>query len=246
MHGSRGDNQPPRRAVLVTRVAIIPARGGSQRIPSKNIVPFEGKPLLAWSIEAALDSGLFEHVMVSTDNEEIARVAREFGAEVPFLRSAHADHHAPVSLATINMLDELSAHGRDYDVVVQLFAACPLRNSQDICDAVRFFDAHPSSFQLSCYELGWANPWWAARLDDANRPIPLFPDAWQQRSQDLPRLFCPTGATWIANTTALRQAGTFYGPDHRFCPMPWERAVDIDEPRDLDLARALRLTALPY
>ena len=226
----------------MTRFAVIPARGGSQRIPRKNVVAFDGKPLIAWTIEAALETQLFDRVFVSTDDQEIAEISDQHGASVPFLRSAHADHHSPVSQATIHMLEQLATDGQRCDVVVQLFAACPLRNAADIHAAVEHFDRNKLTFQLSCYEFGWAHPWWAARLDADMRPAPLFPEQSKMRSQDLPVLYCPTGATWIANADALVDAGTFYGPDHRYFPMPSERAVDIDEPKDLDFAHAL-LTA---
>ncbi|MDZ7846861.1 MAG: hypothetical protein U5L96_08860 [Owenweeksia sp.] len=109
-----------------TRVAVIPARGGSQRIPHKNITDFEGKPLIAWTVRAAQRSGLCDKIVVSTDSEEIARVSREWGAEVPFLRDAYADHHSPVSEATLRTLTQLEEAGETYDEVVQLFAVCPL------------------------------------------------------------------------------------------------------------------------
>lgn len=229
------------------RVAVIPARGGSKRIPRKNIVDFAGRPLIAWTIEAALESKLFDAVVVSTDDEEIADVSRNYGATVPFLRTKHADDHSPVSLATVSTLQQLERDGAHHDVVVQLFAACPLRTAPDIQSAVDHFERHDLSFQISCFDMGWAHPWWAVRLAHDGTPSPLFPEQRLHRSQDLDRLYCPTGAIWVARVEALKTSQTFYGPDHRYHEIHWSHAVDIDEPDDLLFALALKqLTSPPH
>jgi N-acylneuraminate cytidylyltransferase len=224
---------------LVTRIAIIPARGGSKRIPRKNIVDFCGKPMLAWTVEAARASEAFARVVVSTEDREIADVARAAGADVPFLRAAHHDDVADVSQATLAALQQATGHfGERYDGVVQLMANCPLRTAADITAALAAFDASGADFQISCTRFGWLNPWWAIERDGAGRGKPLFPAAMERRSQELPPLYCPTGAIWIARGAALQQAGTFYGPGHRFEPLDWISAVDIDEADDMAFARA--------
>ena len=126
-------------------VAIIPARGGSKRIPRKNIVDFCGKPLIAWTIEAAQKTGVFDAIVVSTDDEEIAKVSVEYGAEVPFLRDKKADDFSPVSEAIIRTIEQLEEAGQTYDLVVQLFAVCPLRTSDEIIDALQFFTEKKSA-----------------------------------------------------------------------------------------------------
>lgn len=220
-------------------IAVIPARGGSKRIPRKNVVDFFGKPMIAWTIEAAAECALFDSVIVSTDDEEIADVSRRFGAAVPFLREAHCDDNAPISLATISALDQMKQHGAgEFDIVVQLMPNCPLRRAGDIKAAVDRFRASRASFQISCVRFGWMNPWWAASLDAEGHPRALFPDARMRRSQDLEPLYCPTGAVWIAGTTALRAAKTFYGEGHVFFPLDWKAGVDIDDAQDLDMAKA--------
>lgn len=226
--------------VRPSAIAIIPARGGSKRIPRKNIIPFAGKPLVAHTIAAALNCGRFDQVVVSTDDEEIADVARKWGAAVPFLRVEHADDHAPVSLAVISALDQAEQHfGQKYERVVQLMANCPLRSADDISTALDHFEDNDLSFQISCFAFGWMNPWWAVELAPGGRPSRLFEDQLSRRSQDLPELFCPTGAIWVAKSAELRAAGTYYGPDHRFLPMSWEAAVDIDDYDDLRMAEAV-------
>ncbi len=220
-------------------LAVIPARGGSKRVMKKNIHPFRGRPLLAWTVEAALEAGCFSRVVVSTDDAEIAEVAREWGAEAPFLRRTAADDHAPASAATLTAIEQCEEHwGETWDTVAQLFAVCPLRTAQHIQDALADFRASDAAFLLSAYRFHGANPWWACTLDDDGAPKRLFPDAYI-RSQDLPPLYCPTGAIWLAEIPALRDAGTFYGPGHIYWPMDWKAAVDIDTTEDLEIADTL-------
>lgn len=222
------------------KIAIIPARGGSKRIPKKNILDFFGVPMIARSLHAALDSGCFDRVLVSTDDPAIAEISRSYGAEAPFLRAAKADDISPVSEATLLALEQAEEYwGEAYETVVQLMANCPLRTAEDIRKAVDTFDSRPSKFQISCFQFGWMNPWWSAKLHENGAPERLFPEAVSRRSQDLENLYCPTGAIWIADTAALKYAGTFYGEGHVFENMPWTSAVDIDDHEDLEMAKAV-------
>ena len=219
-------------------VAVIPARGGSKRVPGKNIIDFNGKPLIAWTIEAAKKTGLFEKIVVSTDSEEIAKISKEYGAEVPFLRRTAADDHSPVSDATLDTILQLEEKGEFFDDVVQLFAVCPLRNSEDILNSYQFFLEKETSFLLSCFKFVWMNPWWAVTLNEKQEPSWIFKDTFK-RSQDLPDLYSPTGAIWIAKVEDLKRDKTFYGKGHIFWEMDWKRAVDIDNYEDLQLAEIL-------
>lgn len=218
--------------------AIIPARGGSKRIPKKNIVDLSGKPMINWTIESALDSRFITRVIVSTDDEEIAAVARKAGAEVPFLRDKNADDHSPISLATIRTIDQMAEAGMEKpDVVVQLMANCPLRDSGDIDDAINHFLEEDANFQISAFKYGWMNPWWAHTLDEKGKATPVFGEKeLMKRSQDRPDLYCPTGAIWIARTEELINSESFYGPGYGFYPLHWIHAVDIDEYDDLEMA----------
>lgn len=223
-------------------IAIIPARGGSKRIPHKNIVNFAGKPMLAWTIEAAQKSKKFDRILVSTDDLKIKSVALSLGAECPFMREMGADDHAPASVATLHALSQAEQYwSEDYAVVAQLMPNCPLRNEHDIHIATEQFERSGAAFQISALQFNWANPWWAATIDDQGRPKALFPEQQKLRSQDLPPLYCPTGAIWIAKTEALKAAGSFYGPDHRFCVLGDLAAVDIDTPEDLVFAARLAI-----
>ncbi|MCP4703793.1 MAG: acylneuraminate cytidylyltransferase family protein [candidate division Zixibacteria bacterium] len=221
-------------------VAVIPARGGSKRIPHKNIIDFMGQPMISWTIKAALESGIFKRVIVSTDDKKIAQVAEDFGVEVPFLRDEYNDDHSPVSQAVIKAVEQAENHYNEkYDTVVQLMANCPIRKSEQIIDAYNNFVNRKAKFQISCFKFGWMNPWWAVKLDKENLPTFLFPEIHGKRSQDLDELYCPTGAIWIADSNGLRQEGTFYGSGYIFHPMNWKFAVDIDNLEDIEMARAV-------
>ena len=225
--------------VVRNRIAIILARGGSKRLPRKNIIDFGGKPLLAWSVLAALESEQFDEVLVSTDDEEIAQVALQYGAEVPFLRLEAADDISSSSEATcVALLQAEEYWETKFDVVAQLMANCPLRTAEDVCDSISAFENNTAPSQISCFRFGWMNPWWAVRLQNDGKPQYLFPKVVKKRSQDLPDLYCPTGALWMANRDALIGSRDFYMEGHRFEPMHWLSAVDIDDEDDLCMANA--------
>lgn len=226
--------------MVTKRIAIIPARGGSKRISRKNVVPFLGRPMISWTIQAAVESNCFDEVLVSTDSAEIAEVSARFGAAVPFLREGNADDVTPVSEATISALKQAEAHWQTrFHEVVQLMPNCPLRNAEHVRSGVGYFTQGSHDYQISCFRYGWMNPWWASRLDEHNVPTAIFPEAMKQRSQDLPPLYCPTGALWIASRDKLLEARSFYGPGYRFCPLEWDAAVDIDDIDDLRFAFAV-------
>lgn len=220
-------------------IAVIPARGGSKRVPKKNIIDFLGKPMIAWTIEAAQQSGLFDKIVVSTDDEAIAAISKQYGAEVPFLRNSKADDMSPVSEATAVTLGQLQEAGESFDDVVQLFAVCPLRTAEDIKAAYSFYLDSKRNFALSCFKYAWMNPWWAIELNEKKEANWIHKQVLDKRSQDLPELFCPTGAVWIASIPSLLEEKTFYGNGHVFWEMDWKHAVDIDNYEDIELAKAL-------
>ena len=229
----------------MTCLAVIPARGGSKRIPKKNVRELGGRPLIAYTIEAALGSGVFQRVLVSTDSPEIAEVARRYGAEVPFLRNAAlSDDFVPVSAATVDTLERVDPDG-EIDSVCQLMANCPLRTAADIVESYQQFGRTDAGSQLSVVRYGWQNPWWAMARDEGMVLSPVFADALTARSQDLPVLFCPTGAVWWAKADVLRSEGTYHIPGRTGWEIPWTRGVDIDSEDDWLLADILLRMADP-
>ncbi|HET8984304.1 MAG TPA: acylneuraminate cytidylyltransferase family protein [Trueperaceae bacterium] len=224
----------------MSNLAVIPARGGSKRVPRKNVKLLGGVPMIAYSIEAALRSGVVDTVVVSTDDEGIAGIARELGATVPFLREATlADDHTPVSAVTSQMVAWLGERGELFDMVAQLLPNCPLRTAEDVRDSHDAFVAQPHAAQVSVTRYGWQNPWWALERDETGAARPLFADKLMQRSQDLPPLFCPTGAVWWATTEALLEHGTFHLQRRALFELAWEHGVDIDDEADFELAEVL-------
>ena len=222
------------------RIAIIPARGGSKRIPNKNIINFAGKHMIGWTIEAALKSKAFLRVIVSTDDERIADISRDYAAEVPFMREGNSDDNTQVSLATAGALVQAEKHWEtEFDEVVQLMPNCPLRDNKDIDEALNAFSENNREFQISCFKFGCMNPWWAFKFEEEKKDTKLFPDAFKKRSQDLPDLYCPTGSIWIAKGKKLKRTKNFYGKEQFFEPINWISAIDIDDYNDLDLACAL-------
>jgi N-acylneuraminate cytidylyltransferase len=220
-------------------LAVIPARLGSRRVPRKNIRDLLGRPAISYSIEAALESDLFDRVIVSTDAEEIASVARAHGADVPFLREpALADDQTHVSVVTADALERIDPDHR-VTAVAQLLPNCPLRNADDVRASYAQFEESGADAQLSVTQYGWQNPWWASRLSAGGTLEPVFPEAMTQRSQDLAELYCPTGAVWWARAAVLRRGRTFHVAGRTGWVMPWHRAVDIDTEDDWQMAEQL-------
>lgn len=216
-----------------TAIAVIPARGGSKRVPRKNIRDLKGKPLIAFTIEAALESGCFAEVVVSTDDQGIAEISRRLGASVPFLRpAALADDWTPSSLVTLDALNRLDPGGQRLLSVAQLMPNCPLRTAVDVRESARTFLGSNAPAQISVTRFGWQNPWWAMKQGSGGRLDPLFPDAMKSRSQDLAALFCPTGAIWWTKAEVLRRAQTFYAEGVTGWEIGWEGGMDIDTEED--------------
>jgi N-acylneuraminate cytidylyltransferase len=221
-------------------IAVIPARGGSKRLPGKNCRQFFGKPLIAYAIEAAKASCLFDRVIVSTDSQEIGHVGLSYGADVPFLRDASlADDKTPVSKVTINVLERLGLDGTKNVNVAQLMPNCPLRTVGDLHDSYRQFVDTQADSQISVSRFGWQNPWFAMLRDAALNLKPLFEEWATQRTQDQPELFCKTGAVWWARSYVLVREGTFHIDKLSGWEMPWEHAVDIDTEEDWQFAEWL-------
>jgi len=196
--------------------------------------------MIAWTIEAALQSGLFSKVLVSTDCKEIAKLSKYFGAEVPFLRDGNSDDYTMVSDATCSALIQAEIYwGIKFGTVTQLMANCPLRTAKDIQEFHQEFFARQKDFLLSCFKFGWMNPWWAFRMDENRKHSFLFEHALSMRSQDLDDLFCPTGSIWMAKAESLKATGSFHSETQEFCEVNWISAVDIDDEDDLNFAKSI-------
>jgi len=221
------------------RIAIIPARSGSKRIPNKNIVDFYGKPMIYWTIQAAISSNLFDEILVSTDCEEIAKLSKSFGANVPFLRDQYYDDVSAVSEATIYALQQIEKYNNTkYDTIVQLMPNCPLRSRQTIIKLIKSFEKSNHNSMLSGFYYGMSNPWWAHKVNEDGSFEKVFnDDIYFNRSQDLPQLICPSGAIWISKRDALIKYNSFYSKDYKLFVLDKIEAVDIDDYEDLKFAQ---------
>lgn len=181
-------------------LAIIPARGGSKRIPRKNVKPFLGKPMLAYSIEAALATGLFDEVMVSTDDEEIAEVARQYGAKVPFMRSAvTASDYATTADVLKEVLDNYRELGYEFDNFCCIYATAPMVQPKDITSA--FNRLVSSKFSVVYPVVQFSYPIWRCLdLEEDGTMKRHWPEFENSRSQDLPKEYHDTGTFYWYKT----------------------------------------------
>jgi CMP-N-acetylneuraminic acid synthetase len=219
----------------VSRVAIIPARGGSKRLPRKNIIDFLGKPIIAYTVEAALQSKLFERVVVSTEDPEIAGVAKQYGAEIVKRSNELASDTATLREVCLDFLGQEAAQGRTYQTFACLLATAPTRTVQDICAVAELIEQEVCDFAMAVtnYDLP---PHQALRKSIAGTLEPMWPDIVNMRSQDVPDLWVDNGSTYFADIAAFKQERTFYGSSLRGHSMPRERSIDIDDETDLEIA----------
>lgn len=227
-------------SVAESSLALIPARAGSKRLPNKNLLPVAGKPLIAWTIEAALASGCFDRVLVSTDSEALADIARAHGAEAPFLRPAELSSDTASSMDVIrHALGWLeAAHGLP-ETTTLLQPTSPLRTADDIRAAfARFRDTGADSV-VSVSEAEHSPLWSNTLPEDGSLAGFLRPEVLGKRSQDLPTYYRLNGAIYIARTSSLLAQGGFLGANSYAYVMPAERAIDIDHCADLLLADIL-------
>lgn len=181
-------------------LCIIPARGGSKRIPRKNIKPFLGKPIIAYSIGAALKSGLFAEVMVSTDDEEIAEVAKQYGAKVPFMRSAEtASDFATTADVLKEVLSKYQELGLEFDNFCCFYATAPLVQSKDVVSA--FERLQSSDFTCVYPVVQFSYPIWRCLdIADDGTMTRHWPEYENSRSQDLPREYHDSGTFYWYKT----------------------------------------------
>ena len=218
------------------KIALIPARGGSKRIPRKNIAPFAGKPMLAWTIEAAIGSAVFDYVLVSTEDQEIASIATSHGAEVLLRPQELADDVATLFDVVRHTLD---VHPSLDDICI-LLANCPLRPADEIIRAAKVWRQEAVPALLSVVDYGWTPPFRAQSIQKDNRIEPLMPDWHALKSQHYPKAVCPSGAIYWARRLALEVGSDLYVDGIRGFLMPWHLAIDIDTFEDLRLAACIR------
>lgn len=220
-------------------IAVVPARGGSKRLPGKSLLELAGKPLIAHSIEAALDSGCFTEVIASTDCPQIAEVARKYGARVPVLRPPHLADDKASSLDMLIHATQFIAT-IEAEVVCLLQPTSPLRNAAHIQSAIRQF-VKGRFTSLSSMTRVFQFPEWLYRRDpDTSRAIPESIEGQHLSSADIPERYIDNGAIYLVKTDWLLSKHSIYDYDnHGIFVMSAPESIDIDYREDFDQARYL-------
>jgi len=226
-------------------LAVITARGGSKAVPRKNVLPLGGKPLIGWTIEAALAAKSLDRVILSTDDDEIAQIGREFACEVPFKRPAELagdkSHHPEVMIhAARFMADSL---GDAYDTIMCLQPTVPFRKPKHIDEAVEAFFAGDADSLISLKAQDYP-PWWMFRLENS-RIKPAFEykpgvNVFNLERQEFPKVYRPNGAIYITWTESLYRHHRLVNPsDCTYYLMDESDSVDIDTAGDFAAAEAM-------
>jgi N-acylneuraminate cytidylyltransferase len=220
----------------VSCVAIIPARGGSKRIPRKNLKPFDGVPMIVRSIRTALDCGLFDQVVVSTDDEEIADVARAHGAQVPFVRPVElADDFTGTAAVIVHALSQLPI----FDYVCCIYATAPLLQARYLRQGHELLVQHPDkSFAFSVTGFGFPVQR-ALTLDEQGALTSLYPEFRNTRSQDLPEAYQDAGQFYWGRTEAWLRGDVLFSPASLPVILPRHLVQDIDTLEDWKRAEYL-------
>ena len=218
------------------RLAIIPARGGSKRIPRKNIKMFCGKPMIAWAIEAALASRCFDRVIVSTDDDEVAAVAKLWGGEVPFIRPAElSDDHAGTSVVIAHAVDWLEAQGYTPQQVCCIYATAAFVTADDLCRGLSILIERGCDYAFSV--TNYAFPIQRAlRITTDKRLEMYWPEHYAARSQDLEEAYHDAGQFYWGKTDAWREQRMIFSRVSAPVILPRHRVQDIDTPEDWERA----------
>lgn len=216
----------------MTTVAIIPARGGSKRIPRKNIKEFCGKPMIAWSIEAAQKSGCFDRIIVSTDDAEIAEVARQFGGETPFMRpSSLSDDHSGTLPVIRHTIEWLSDDDSPVSEACCLYATAPFVSPEDLKRGQQLLNSEACSYAFSV--TSYAFPIQRAIRITSNGRVAMFnPQHFQTRSQDLEEAWHDAGQFYWGTARAWKDEKPIFSEDAVPVLLPRHRVQDIDTPED--------------
>ena len=220
-------------------IAVIPARGGSKRIPRKNIKLFAGKPMIAYAIEAAKQCGLFAHVVVSTDDEEIAAIAREYGAETPFPRPAHlADDHTPTVPVIAHAVTACENLGWQFDHVCCIYPGVPFIQQEDMKSALGLLERVDSagySFPITEFPSAIQR---ALRRKESGIVASFYPEFELTRTQDLEQAYYDAGQFYWGRKNAWLTDSRIHKSGVGLVIPNW-RVVDIDTPEDWQRAEAI-------
>ncbi|MCP4594356.1 MAG: acylneuraminate cytidylyltransferase family protein [bacterium] len=228
-------------AVKLDSIGIIPAKGHSERIPRKNMALLAGKPLLQYTIEAALGSGVLDVVMVSTDDPQIGAFARKLGADVPFLRDARLTSDdttmAEVLLDAVQWYE--TNRRRTFDRLCMLLPSSPLRGAADVVGAKRILNRNPEADSVLSVTRCPYPPGWALHLAENGTVQPSWPEYIARKRQELPDWCYENGAVFWAWMASFARIRSQYGGTQVPYFMPPERGLDVDHPAELAYAEHL-------
>jgi pseudaminic acid cytidylyltransferase len=219
-----------------THLAVIPARGGSKRIPGKNIRPFLGKPIISYSIEVALEVGLFDEVMVSTDSDVIAGISTQCGATVPFSRSPeNADDFATLADVLLEVLARYDRDDRAFDTVCCLLPTAPLIQPSWLINAYALLEGEQCT--AVCPVVPYSYPIWRSFRIDTDHTLRMnWPEYVSSRSQDLPFAYHDSGSFYVIDVPALQQERTLFTDKCAPLLLSESEVQDIDSEADWGLA----------
>lgn len=216
-------------------IAIIPARGGSKRIPKKNIKSFLGKPIIVYSIEVAIQSGLFDEVMVSTDDEEIADISKKYGAKVPFFRSKEkADDYATTSDVLEEVLLKYREYNKYYDIFCCMYPTAPFITQHILIKSYELLIK--SKFESVFPVVRFSSPIQRALKIDNNKVSMICPENYKKRSQDLLPAYHDSGQFYWMRTNAFFKYKTLWTENTGAIELMEKETQDIDTIKDWEIA----------
>jgi CMP-N,N'-diacetyllegionaminic acid synthase len=217
-------------------LSIIPARGGSKRLPRKNILNLAGKPLIAWSIEAGLNSEYIDKVIVTSDDDEILEISRKFGADI----IKRPDELASDTATTFDAIKHTVENLKKYDYIVLLQPTSPLRNEKHIDDAIELLESKKADAIISVCEMDHSPLWSNILPEDLSMKNFLREEVLNKRSQDLEKYYRINGAIYICKTEKLLENKGFFLKENIFAYiMDRNSSIDIDEEIDFKFAEIL-------
>jgi pseudaminic acid cytidylyltransferase len=224
----------------MSAIAIIPARGGSKRIPRKNVRPFCGKPMIAWPIDAARQSGLFDAVIVSTDDEEVAAVAESFGAEAPFRRPSDlSGDHTPTMPVISHAIRWWEENRGAVECCCCVYATAPFLKPEFLRKGLRILQTKPDAafaFSVTSYAFPIFR---ALQISDSGRVQMLWPENEMKRSQDLPEAWHDAGQFYWGRCDAFLSGESFFSANSYPVTLPRHLVQDIDTPEDWQRAEKM-------
>lgn len=220
-------------------LGIIPARSGSKGLKNKNIKLLKKKPLISYTIEAAKKSKIFDKIILSTDSEKYAKIGKQYGADIPFLREKKLSNDKASSIdVIIDVIKKLEEKGEYYETIILLQPTSPLRNYKDIIKAWNLFKEKEANSVVSVSE-SKINPLWCNTLDEKLSMDNFLNEEVKKRRQELSKFYELNGAIYIADIDYLKENKDFYVKNSYAYIMSKKNSIDIDDEFDFKLAEIL-------